>query len=260
MLPIVLTAPRASRAEIRQITITGTVDFVGCPSAISCPAFPGMWGISGGEPMTARLTYDDESPLAFLDDQSPDFVSARYDHALPLSSPLGVEVDFGPYSATAGSSGAAASRYAIHLFDDLESLCCPDISEHVGLELTVPAFSFTLSAPGFNDLDLRTVRLDFISYSGIEDLLDGPALPPDFPELAWEEVRLTVNVFDPIWARDGRAFLDVDSLQLSHVLPIPTLSRWGVIALAASLMAVAAFRGLRPPGQSPNQSPNQSPR
>lgn len=69
-----------------------------------------------------------------------------------------------------------------------------------------------------------------------------------------------MDVFDPIWVRDGRAFLDVDSLQVSRVLPIPTLSRWGVIALAASLMAVAAFRGLRPPGQSPNQSPNQSPR
>lgn len=96
MLPAVLTAPRASWAEIWQITITGTVDFVGCPSAISCPAFPGMWGISGGEPMTARLTYDDESPLAFLDDQSPDFVSARYDHTLPLSSPLGVEVASAP--------------------------------------------------------------------------------------------------------------------------------------------------------------------
>jgi hypothetical protein len=248
LLLYVVTLPRTSAAVIHQVIITGTVDFVGCPSAISCPSFPLMWGISGDEAMTAWLIYDDESPLAWLDDQSPSFVSARYDHSLPLPAPLGIEVHFGPYSAVAGSSGAPASRYAIHLSDDLNSTCCPDLSESVGLEMTVPPLSFSLSAPsGFHDLDLRVVRLDFLNFSGIDDLLNGSLLPPNFPGLAWEEVRLTVDVFDPIDARDGRAFLTVETMQISQVPAIPTLSAWGMIALVASLIAVAGISSFRLP-------------
>ena len=63
-----IAVPGTSAAAIHQIDITGTVDFVGCPSAISCASFPFMWGVSGGEAMTARLIYDEDSPLAFLDD------------------------------------------------------------------------------------------------------------------------------------------------------------------------------------------------
>jgi len=236
------TVPRIGAAAIRQIEITGTVDFAGCPSAISCSSFPFMWGVSGGEAMTARLVYDESSPLAFLDDAAPDYVSARYEHTLPLTAPLGVHIQFGPYSATAGSSGAPADRYAIHLFDDLNSTCCPDLSESVAVEMVVPPFSFSMSAPpGYHDLDLRVVRLDFLNYSGIDDLLNGAVLPPGFAELAWEDIRLTVDVYDPIYARDGRAFLTVESLQSTQVPAIPTLSEWGLIAVPILLIAAMVW-------------------
>ena len=178
-LALVALAPGSGEAALRQIVLSGTVDFVGCPEPISCASFPSMWAVSGGEPASARLVYDDQSPLAFLDDQSPEYVAARYDHALPLAAPLAVEVGFGPYSAFAGAGGAAVERHAIHLFDDLGSTCCPDLSELASVETTIPAAALALPAPpGFHELELRGVRLDFLNYAGGEDLLDGAPLPP----------------------------------------------------------------------------------
>ena len=236
-LALVALAPGSGEAALRQIVLSGTVDFVGCPEPISCASFPSMWAVSGGEPASARLVYDDQSPLAFLDDQSPEYVAARYDHALPLAAPLAVEVGFGPYSAFAGAGGAAVERHAIHLFDDLGSTCCPDLSELASVETTIPAAALALPAPpGFHELELRGVRLDFLNYAGGEDLLDGAPLPPGFPELAWQEIRLTVDVFDPVAGRAGRAFLSVESLELSDLPAVPSLSG---IALAALLAALA---------------------
>ena len=85
-----------------QVDVVGTVDFLGCPSAISCSSFPLMWGISGGESMTLRMVYDSDALLA-EDSSPPEAFLMIYEHALPLQSPLGVQVTFGPYDADVGS-------------------------------------------------------------------------------------------------------------------------------------------------------------
>lgn len=90
VLASLLTLP--VRAEVYRIDISGSVDFLGCPSPISCPAFPLLWGISGGETLTATFLYDDAAPLALLEDQTPTLILARYDHPLPLSAPIADDV------------------------------------------------------------------------------------------------------------------------------------------------------------------------
>ncbi len=236
----VAATPRSSRAAIHILEISATIDFVGCPSAVSCPSFPLMWGVSGGEPVTARVTFDDAIPLALLDDASPQYVFARHDHVLPPSPPLGMNVQFGPYAAAAGSSGAAPDRYAISIFDDLASGCCPGLPESMGIEAVVPGFSLTLTGPaGFHDLDLRAVRLDFLNYGGAGNLLTGAAIMPGFQDFGWEEIRLTVDVFDPIYAREGKAFIDVQSIETVTLQGVPGLPPGGMLALGVFLIAVA---------------------
>lgn len=235
-----MAAPRATHAEIHTLEVTATINFVGCPSAISCPSFPLMWGVSGGEAVTAQVSFDDAIPLAFIDDASPLYIFARHDHNIPPAPPLGMEVQFGPYAAASGSSGALPDRYAISVFDDLGSGCCPGLPESMGIEVLVPDFSFTLTGPpGFHDLDLRAVRLDFLNYGGAGNLLTGAAIVPGFQELAWEEIRLTVDVFDPIYGREGTAFIDVQYIQTVTPQGVPALSTTGVFALGALLVATA---------------------
>lgn len=236
-----MAAPRSTDAAIHTLEITATIDFVGCPSAISCPSFPLMWGVVGGEAVTAQVTFDDAIALAFIDDASPQYIFARHDHALPPSPPLGMDVQFGPYVAAAGSSGALPDRYAISVFDDLGSGCCPGLPESMGIEVLVPNFSFTLTSPaGFHELDLRAVRLDFLNYGGAGNLLTGAAIVPGFQDFAWEEIRLTVEVFDPIYGREGTAFIDVQGIETVTLRGVPALSADGVLALGALLIAVAS--------------------
>lgn len=242
-IAMTIITPEAARATLYRLTMTATLNFVGCPSAISCPAFPLMWGVSGGEGVTLEVIFDDAIPAAVIDDATPLYVSARYDHALPLATPLGVDVQFGPYSAAAGSRGATPDRYAISVFDDLGSGCCPGLPESVGVEMLVPPLSVTLAGPdGFHDLDLKSVRLDFLNYGGGGNLLTGAALLPGFPELAWDESRLTVEVFDPIYGRDGRAFIDVMSVvsvEPVAIQSVPAVSRGGAILLIGTIVLIA---------------------
>jgi hypothetical protein len=238
--------PRPTRAAIHILEISATIDFVGCPSAISCPSFPLMWGVSGGEAVTARVAFDDTIPLAFIDDASPQYIFARHDHALPLSPPLGMNVQFGPYAAVVGSSGAVPDRYAISIFDDLGSGCCPGLPESMGIEVLVPDFSLTLTGPaGLHDLDLRAVRLEFLNYGGAGNLLSGAAIVPGFQDFGWEEIRLSVDVFDPIYGRDGTAFIDVQGIETVTLQGVTVLSPGGLVTLGALLVAAAsgvAFR------------------
>lgn len=233
-------SPRPARAAVQTLEITSTVDFAGCPSAISCASFPLMWGISGGEAVTAHVTFDDAIAPALVDDASPQYISARYDHALPLASPLGMSVQFGPYTAVAGSSGAMPDRYAISVFDDLGSGCCPGLPESMAIEILVPDFSFTLTGHGgSHDLDLRAIRLEFLNYGGAGNLLTGAAIVPGFQDLAWEEIRLTVDVYDPVYGRAGRAFIDVQAIETVTPPALPTLMPLGRLALYPALAAMA---------------------
>jgi hypothetical protein len=110
----------------------------------------------------------------------------------------------------------------------------------MGIEVLVPDFSFTLTGPlGFHDLDLRAVRLDFLNHGGAGNLLTGAAIVPGFQDFAWEEIRLTVHVFDPIYGREGTAFIDVQSIETAAVPDVPALSPSGVFILGALLVTGA---------------------
>ena len=238
-----IAAPETARAALYRVSMNATIHFVGCPSSISCSSFPLMWGVSGGEPVTLEIVFDDAIPASSIVDASPDYIAAQYDHALPLSIPLGADVQFGPYSAVAGSTGATPDRYSISVSDDLGSGCCPDIPEAMAVELIVQPQSATLTGPpGFHDLDLRSVRLDFLNYGSAANLLTGAGLVSNFPALGWDERRLTVEVHDPIYDRSGRAFIDVtsvESVEAVTVQGVPTLSPGGAFVLVGSLSLLA---------------------
>ena len=106
---------RVASGELVQVDVVGTVDFLGCPSAISCSSFPLMWGISGGESMTLRMVYDSDAPVA-EDLCSPDAVLMNYEHALPRQSPIGVLVNFGPYDEDVCSADVEPDNYEICVF------------------------------------------------------------------------------------------------------------------------------------------------
>jgi hypothetical protein len=203
-----------------------------------------MWGISGGEGMTLRAIYDSDAPLAG-DFSTPETFSALYEHALPLDSPLGMEVSFGPYAAKLGSGGVAANAYAIDVFDVIIPYPnFPDLSEAISINIQVAPFSLSLPGPaGFHDLDMRGISLGFRNFYG-RDFLNGSSLPAGFPDFDWEDVLLTVDVYDPIYDRNGSAFLQIDSLTLSTLPPVPTLPVAGFVLLAVILM-VTAVRFLR---------------
>ena len=61
----------------------------------------------------------------------------------------------------------------------------------------------------------------------------GKSIPAGFPEFNWENILLTVEVYDPIYGQDGIAFLTIDSLTLTTV-PEPS-ARLVVLAGAALL-------------------------
>lgn len=234
-----IVSPRPARAAVQTLEITSTVNFAGCPSAISCSSFPLMWGISGSEPVTAQITFDDAIAPALVDDASPQYIATRYDHALPLVSPLGMSVQFGPYTAVVDSGGGAPLRYAISVFDDLGSGCCPGLPEAMAIEILVPPFTVTLPGhAGSHDLDLRAIRLDFLNYGGAGNLLTGAAIVPGFQDLPWDEIRLTVDVYDPVYDRDGRAFIDVPEIETITPPELPALMPLGMLALCAGLAAM----------------------
>jgi hypothetical protein len=226
-------------SELVQLDIAGTLFFVGCPSAISCASYPLMWGASGGEAMTLRVIYDTEAPLS-ADLSQADHYYAIYDHALPLQSPLGMEATFGPYAADVGSGGAAADSYSIEVFDVIESFPnFPDLSEAIAIDISVTPGSLRLPGPpGFHDLDLKGISYGFRNFYG-QDFLNGTAIPAGFPEFNWEDILLMVDVHDPIYGRDGTAFLTVDRLTLTTLPSVPGLSVWGAILLVTGLSVVA---------------------
>jgi len=231
LVSALLASPASS--ELVQVDIVGTVFFEGCPYSGTCWMYPLMWGVSGGEPMTLRMIYDDGIPIS-EDYSQADHYLVYYDHAIPLQSPLGMEVSLGPYAVSVGSSGAAASYYWISLFDVIESYPnFPDVSEGIGVNIEVPSGSVILQAPvGFHDLELYGIYYDLLNFYG-EDFLVGTSIPAGFPEFEWENILLTVEVYDPIYDQDGIAFLTIDSLTLTTV-PEPS-SRLVVLAGAALL-------------------------
>lgn len=129
------------------------------------------------------------------------------------------------------------------MFDDLDSGCCPDAPEGIALALNVPGSSFVMTAPpGFHDLELRGVTLDFLGFGGPVNVLDGASIPPSFPDLAWAQSRFFIDVHDPVHGRDGRAFLEIQSLTTTLLAPVPTLSRLLIAYLVALRLGAAAWR------------------
>ncbi|MBW1688768.1 MAG: hypothetical protein JRS35_27370 [Deltaproteobacteria bacterium] len=230
---------RVASGELVQVDVVGTVDFLGCPSAISCSSFPLMWGISGGESMTLRMVYDSDAPLAGDLSTSEAFLMT-YEHALPLQSPLGVQVTFGPYDADVGSAGVEPDKYGISVFDVIIPFPnYPDLSEAIGITITVPPLGVNLPGPpGFHDLDLSGIAFSFQNFYS-EDFLNGGSIPIGFPSFNWENTLLTVAVYDPVYDRNGTAFLEVDSLTLSTPLSVPGLTTGGLLLLASGLLVVA---------------------
>jgi hypothetical protein len=116
----------------------------------------------------------------------------------------------------------------------------------MGIEVLVPDFSLTLTGPaGLHDLDLRAVRLEFLNYGGAGNLLSGAAIVPGFQDFGWEEIRLSVDVFDPIYGRDGTAFIDVQGIETVTLQGVTVLSPGGLVTLGALLVAAGsgvAFR------------------
>ena len=72
-----------------------------------------------------------------------------------------------------------------------------------------------------------------------EDFLSGGSIPPEFPSFDWEGVLLTVDVYDPVYDRDGTAFLKVDTVTLSTSPSVPSVSTGGLFLLAGVLIAIA---------------------
>ena len=151
--------------------------------------------------MTLRMIYDDGIPLS-EDFSEADYYYAIYDHAIPLQSPLGVEVSFGPYSASVGSNGAAADYYWISVFDVIEPYPnFSDISESIGINIEVSPGSVILRGPpGFHDLELYGIYYNLRNFYG-EDFLVGTSIPAGFPEFNWEDILLTVDVMTPSMVR-----------------------------------------------------------
>lgn len=247
-----LALATAAGAERVQVDITGDVDFAGCPTSF-CASFPLMWGISGGESMTLRVVYDSAAPLVEDVSEPGLFFQRNYEHVLPLVSPLGVRVDFGPYSARVGGGGAVAEAYTINVFDAIDLLAFPEVGELIALTISVPPQTLTLSGPpGFHDLELKNIELDFFN---VHDLfLNGAEIPAGFPGFAWENTLLAVDVYDPIYDRDGTAILDIQSLVVSTPASrsVPGLGPRGALVLATALLAVtgcffASTRRLRAP-------------
>ena len=117
--------------------------------------------------MTLRVIYDPEVPLS-EDLSEADFYYAIYEHAIPLQSHLGMQITFGPYAANVGSGGVAADSYTIDVFDVIEPFPnFPDISEAIGINITVPPRSLSMPGPpGFHDLELRGILYDLRNFYG----------------------------------------------------------------------------------------------
>ena len=232
LLSALLANPASS--ELYQLNIVGTIFFAGCPYSGMCWLSPLMWGVSGGEPTTLRVIYDDEIPLS-EDLSGADYYYVYYDHAIPLRSPLGMEVSFGPYTANVGSNGAAAEYYWIDVYDVPEPYDIDDDEEAVGINIMVPPGSVILQGPpGFDDLELYGIFFSLgNSFGSDNDFVLGTSIPARFPELDWDHYQLRVEVYDPIYDRDGIAFLSIDSLTLTTV-PEPSV-RLNVLAGAALL-------------------------
>jgi hypothetical protein len=237
LLGVLLASP--ARSELVQVDIVGTVFFEGCPYSGMCWKYPLMWGVSGGEPMTLRVVYDDGIPIS-EDFSQADHYFVFYDYAIPLQSPLGMEVSFGPYAVSVGSGGAAASYYWINVFDVIEPYPnFPDISEAIGINIEVPLGSVILQGPpGFHDLELYGIYYDLRNFYGA-DFLVGTSIPAGFPEFKWEDILLTVEVYDPIYDQDGIAFLTIDSLTLTTV---PEPSSRLVVLVGAALLGLLERR------------------
>jgi hypothetical protein len=109
LVSALLASPASS--ELVQVDIVGTVFFEGCPYSGTCWKYPLMWGVSGGETMTLRAIYADGIPIS-EDYSQADHYLVYYDHAVPLRSPLGMEVSFGPYAVRASSDRNAAGGRA----------------------------------------------------------------------------------------------------------------------------------------------------
>jgi hypothetical protein len=227
-------------SELIQVDIVGTVFFAGCPYSGMCSPYPLMWGVSGGESMTLRVVYDAKIPLS-EDLSEPDSYYAIYGHTIPLQSPLGMEVTFGPYAANVGSGGVPADYYEIDVFDVIEPYPnYPDLSESIGIKIGVAPGSLSLPGPpGFHDLDFKGIHYGLRNFYG-EDFLDGMSIPARFPELNWEDILLTVDVHDPIYGQDGKAFLRIESLTLKMLPSVPGLSIGGAVLLASALIAAAS--------------------
>jgi hypothetical protein len=221
-----------ARSELVQLDVVGTVRFAGCPYDGNCWLYPLMWDVPKGESMTLRVVYDSEVPLSG-DYSEADYYYAEYDHAIPLESPLGMEISFGPYAISVGSNGAPAEYYWIGVFDVINAYPnFPDIQESIHIQIDVPPGSVILPGPpGFHDLEFQDIYYNFSNLSS--DFLVGPSIPAGFPLFDWELVQLVVEVYDPIYARLGFVFMNIDQVTLT-TLPEPSV-RLGVLAGAALL-------------------------
>jgi len=222
-----------AHSELLQLDIIGTVRFAGCPYDGMCWLYPLMWAVSSGESMTLRVIYDPDVPLSG-DYSEADYYYAEYDHAIPLQSPLGMEISFGSYGISVGSNGAAAEDYWISVFDVIESYPnFPDIQESIGIQIEVPPGSVILPGPpGFHDLEFHGIYCFFTNFGG-HDFLVGPSIPAGFPLFDWDDIQLRVEVSDPIYDQLGFAFINIDQVTLTPV-PEPSV-RLGVLAGAAVL-------------------------
>jgi hypothetical protein len=139
-------------------------------------------------------------------------------------------------------------KYGISVFDVIIPFPNhPDLSEAIGIAITVPPLSLNLPGPsGFHDLDLRGIAFDFQNFYG-EDFLNGGSIPTGFPSFNWKNTLLKVTVYDPVYDHDGTAFLRVDTLTLSTPLSVPGLTIGGLFLRASGLLVVAwsSLTGIR---------------
>jgi hypothetical protein len=220
-----------AHSELIQMDVVGTVRFAGCPYDGNCWQYPLMWNVPKGESMTLRVVYDSEVPLSG-DYSEADYYYAEYDHAIPLESPLGMEISFGPYAISVGDNGGAAEYYWIYVFDLIYSLGYTETNESIGIQIEAPPGSIILPGPpGFHDLEFQAIYYSFSNT--FSDFLVGPSIPAGFPLFDWDSTQLRVEVYDPIYARLGFVFMDIDQVTLT-TLPEPSV-HLGVLAGSALL-------------------------
>ena len=100
--------------------------------------------------------------------------------------------------------------------------------------------------PGFHDLELRRIQLSFGNYPlSSNDFVTNVEIPDGFPSFAWDEIEMIVEVHDPVYGRDGRAFLAVAQLTVTTLpepTPVPTLAPVPMALLAGGLLLAGALQ------------------